>query len=105
MTTVRVNLTNITVLVPRLHDCGYHVSTSTTLECRSKLIHGSTIVHSLLTCDISVCSPALPASEAGDFMEFLLLYLRRVCRHISARFPLNGFPINIALEIVMKICW
>ena len=73
MTAVIVNVTNITVLVPRSHDCGYYVSASTTLECRNTLIHGRTILRNLLTCDISLCSPALPVPEAVDFMEFLLL--------------------------------
>lgn len=73
MTAVSVNLTNIIVLVPRSRDCGYYLSASTTLECRNTLIHGRTVFHTVLTCDISLCSPALPASEAGDFMEFLVL--------------------------------
>jgi hypothetical protein len=96
MTAVSVNLTNTTVIVPRAHDCSYYVSISITLDCKNTLINGRTNLHRLLTSDISLCSPTLPAPEARDSMEFLLLPLRRVCR-MSARFPLNGFPLKLIL--------
>jgi len=51
-------------------------------ECRNAMIYAHTVSRALATCDVIVGSLMLLASEAGDFVEFILLYF-----HILSDFP------------------
>jgi len=80
MKTFSARLTNLTVLLPQSHDCSYYVSRriltppSLLLQKHTDLLH--TTLRILQASDISLGSLTLPAPEAGDFVELLLLYLR-----------------------------
>jgi hypothetical protein len=78
------SLTKLTALLPRSRgDCSYYVSRPTLtppllwLQKRTDLLtYAYTIPRTLPTCDMSLGSLTLPASEAEDFVELILLYCR-----------------------------
>jgi hypothetical protein len=63
-------------LLHKLHNTG----TSTT-DCRNTMIYAHKISRSLPTCDVSLRSLTLPASEAGDLLELILQY--NTCHDLS----------------------
>ena len=77
------SLPTITALLHQSRDCSCYVSRpilARPLLCLQKhtnlLTYAHTIRRTLPTCDISLGSLALPTSEAGDFVELILLYCR-----------------------------
>jgi hypothetical protein len=73
MTTFSASLTNLTALLPQSRDssCYWHLHRS---DCRNTLIYAHTTSRTLPTCDMIVGSLTLSSSEAGDFVELLVLY-------------------------------
>jgi hypothetical protein len=61
-------------LLPHSHDCGCDVSKRTLIDSSLRLKKHTTS-SALLACDISLGLLTLPALEAGDFKEILLLYI------------------------------
>jgi hypothetical protein len=51
-----------------------NTGTSTALDCRNTLIYAHTSSRTLPTCDVSLRSLTLPAPEAGDLVEIILLH-------------------------------
>jgi hypothetical protein len=75
MTTFSASLTNRTVLLPQSRDCSCYVSRYWHLhrpDCRNTLTYAHTISRTLPTSD-SLGSLTLPAPEAGEIVELLLL--------------------------------
>jgi hypothetical protein len=50
-------------------------------DCRNTLIYAHKILRKITNCDITVVSLNLPAPEAGDFEELLLLHKTADIRH------------------------
>ena len=63
--------------LPQSHDCSCYVSKQYwhlhRPVCRNTLIYAHTTSRTVQTCDISLGSLTVPAPEAGDFVELLLL--------------------------------
>ena len=78
MITFNARLTNLTARLPQSRVCScyladelWHLQRS---DSRNTLIYAHTSSRTLPTCDIGIRSRTLPAPEAGDFVELLLLY-------------------------------
>jgi hypothetical protein len=89
MKTFSASLTNLMALLLHSHDCSCYLSrlklTSHGEDSRKTLTHEHTTSPSLTTCDISPGSVTLPAPEAGEFMELILLYIVSfVSKHSAA---------------------
>jgi hypothetical protein len=83
MTPSGASLTNLTALLPQSRDCSCYVSGPLLAPAPLRLqkhadvlTYAHTIPRTVPTCDISLGSLTLPASEAGDFVELILLYCR-----------------------------
>jgi hypothetical protein len=83
MTPSSASLSNIRALLPQSRDYSCYVSRPLLASpplCLQKhsdiLTYAHTIPRTLPTCDIRLGSLTLPASEAGDFVELILLYCR-----------------------------
>ena len=78
--TLSASSTNPTVLIPQSRDSIYYVSRPILAPpslCRNMLIYAHATSHTRLPCDISLGLLILPAPEAGDFVELILLYAAR----------------------------
>ena len=83
MTTFSASLTNLTPLLPQSRDSSCYVSRPILAHPPLWLqehadLYAHTTSRILRTCDVSLGSLTLPAPEAGEFVELILLYL-----HIS----------------------
>jgi len=76
MKTFRGSLTNLTTLLPQVLGKQTNTDTSTAMTAET-LTSAHTTSRTLPTCDISIGSLKLPASEAEEFVELLLLYADR----------------------------
>jgi len=77
MTTYGVSHTNLKALLPQSHDCSCTKQTNTgtsTVPTAETLIYAHATSRPLPACDISIDSLNLPAAEAGDVVELILLY-------------------------------
>jgi len=74
LTTFSAGLTNLTVLLPLLHDCNYSVSRQILAPPPLRLTYTHTTSRTLPTCNIMLGWLTLPAPEAGDLVELFLLY-------------------------------
>ena len=78
MTTFSASLIKLTALLPQSRDYSCYVSrpilSPPRSDCRNTLIYAHTNSRTLPTCDISLGSITLPASEAGDFVKLILPY-------------------------------
>jgi hypothetical protein len=89
MTTFSASLTNITVLLPQSHDCSCYVSKRVlALSPLSLQKHTDLRAHDFLWHQLRLAK--LPAPEAGDFVELILLYNGRSAKLVT-HFPLWQF--------------
>jgi hypothetical protein len=73
-----LGLTNITALLPQSHDCSCYVSRQI-LTPPPLWLQKNTDLHAhgfAQTCNTSLVSQTLPAPEAGDFVELILIHIR-----------------------------
>jgi hypothetical protein len=82
------SLTNFSSLLPQSRDCSCYVSRPIPAPPLLWLSYAHTISRTLPTCDISLGSLMSPMSEAGDNVEFILLY---TCR-FSIRVYQTSYP-------------
>jgi hypothetical protein len=80
-------LTNLTPLLPQSHDCSCYVSrpimAPPPLWFRNDI---DLCAHDFAqTCNISLVSQTLPAPEAGDFMELILIHVKCLILNVGAR--------------------
>ena len=79
MTSFSVSLKKLTDLLPQSRDSSYYVSRLILAPLQLSLQKHIDITHktsrTLPICDISVGSLTLPALEAGEFVELILLYM------------------------------
>jgi hypothetical protein len=82
MKTLQARLTNLSVLLLQSCDCSYYVSRRILAspppptpgsDSRNTLIYARMTWRTFPTCEVSLGSLTLPASEAGDFVELLLI--------------------------------
>jgi hypothetical protein len=52
-------------------------------DCRNTTVYAHTTSRTAPTCDISLGSLTLPAPEAGDFVQLILLYLMMGSRTVQ----------------------
>jgi len=106
-TTFSASLTNITTLLPQSRDWHLHRS-----DCQNTLIYAHTSSRTLPTCDISLGSLTLYQSEAGDFVELILLHSsinsslvtlwsERSASHLGHSTPGRISPVPIEWEVWM----
>jgi len=77
VTSFSTSLTNLSFLLPQSRDCSCNVRRPILAPPPLWLSYAHTTSRTLPTCDISLGSLTSPASEAGDFVEFILLYTCR----------------------------
>jgi hypothetical protein len=77
MSTFSASLTNLAAILPQSHDCSFYVSRPilAPLTAETHWSTRNTTSCTLPNRDIRLGSPTLPASEAGDFVELLRLWL------------------------------
>jgi hypothetical protein len=106
MTTFTASLTNLTSLLPHSRDCRRYVSDQYwhlhRSDCRNILIYAHTTLRTVLTCDISLGSLTLPASEAGDFVELILLYTMPVLVVFNECCRVLKSTANLVLEVTRE---
>ena len=86
--------TDLMVLLLPSHGCSYYVSRRILAPsplCRNTLIYTHTTSHTLPTCDIIQGSLMLPAPQARDLVQLIVLYL-------------GNWIINWAL-FQLSVCW
>ena len=79
MTTFSANLTKLKVLLPCSRDSSRRILHPPPPDCNNTLFysHMNSCTHQ--TCDISLGLLRLPAPDPADFVEFILLYIWRLC--------------------------
>jgi hypothetical protein len=85
MTTFSASLTNHTALLPQSRDSSRYVSrpilAPPLLWLQKHTDYAHTTSRTVPTCDVSVGSLTLPASEAGGFVELIPLYTSQPWTH------------------------
>ena len=81
VTTCSANLTNITVLLSQSHDSNYDVDRRILALPPLRLQKQIDVLALSGFCDISLGLLTLSATEAGDFVELILLYLSMFRQH------------------------
>jgi hypothetical protein len=86
MITFSASLTNLTTLLPQSHERNCYIADQYwhlhRPDCTNTLIYAHTNSRNLSTSDTSLDSLLLPAPEAGDILELILLYSDLLALHL-----------------------